>query len=348
MVSPIIVPRIAGAQDSSKPRYNTLAELEASYQRQSVELEQKKLADLVALAGRRSGIEAERAYRAAFDLAVARGLYREAEPGARAYLAREHGEVETQALAASVVLITLADQGKFDESLTALKRFLERRAAAQVPDDRRLPGPIVCAVGEAYLQRLNRGGRIDIARQVCQLAMKSNHPDGAVPSYFAERLARLEMIGKPAPAIEGKDIDGKSIRLADYKGKVVLVDFWASWCPPCVATLPQLRELSLAHRDQGFAVVGINLDSMAQDPSGKRVDPKETLSTLRWFLLEHLASWPSVIGEAAEATARAYRVNEVPANFLIGRDGMILQVELSGEALSRAVAKALGKETGAR
>src|SRR5262245_7742960 len=110
LVPLLVQPTRAGVQDSARPPYRTLAELEASYERQSAELERKKLADLAALAGRSSGVEAERAYRAAFGLAVARGLYGDAVPAARAYLAREQGEPETHALAASVVLITLADR----------------------------------------------------------------------------------------------------------------------------------------------------------------------------------------------------------------------------------------------
>jgi len=191
--------------------YSSLADLEASYERQSAELERRKLADLAALAGRLNGIEAESAFRAVFDLAVARGLYAEAEPSARAYLAREKGEPETQALAASVILVTHADRGEFERSLAELKQFLDSRAAAHIPDDRRLPGALICAVGEAYLQRLVRGGQIDIARQVCRLALSSDNPGRVVQNYFSERLARFDMVGKPAPAIDGTDVDGKPV-----------------------------------------------------------------------------------------------------------------------------------------
>jgi thiol-disulfide isomerase/thioredoxin len=202
-------------------------------------------------------------------------------------------------------------------------------------------------LGEAYLHRLIGGGRLDIARQVCEMAIQSGHPDRAVHAYFTERLARLKMIGQPAPAIAGTDVDGKPVRMSDFKGKVVLVDFWASWCPPCSASFPHLRQLALSHRDQGFVVIGVNLDSLAQDPAAKRTNPKEALATVRWFLLEHRASWPNVVGNGAEAAAQAYRVNEVPANFLVGRDGKILQVELSGERLAKAIAAALAKASSA-
>ena len=133
------------------------------------------------------------------------------------------------------MLIMDAERGEFDKSLAELKEFLKRAAAAEVADEDRLPAPLVCAVGEAYLQRLARGGRYDIARQVCSLLSESGHPDPVVKCYFDHRLARFAMVGKPAPLFEGIDADGKPVRLSDYKGKVVLIDFWASWAPPCVA-----------------------------------------------------------------------------------------------------------------
>ena len=234
-----------------------------------------------------------------------------------------------------------AERGEFDRSFSELKAFLKQRAAAEVADEHRLPAPLVCAVGEAYLQRLVRGGRYDIARQVCSLLCESGHPDAVVKTYFDHRLARFEMVGKPAPLFEGKDVDGKPVRLADYKGKVVLIDFWASWAPPCVAAFPHFRELYHTYRDQGFAVIGVNLDSLGQDLTGKKPDSKEALSTVRWFLLHHRAAWPNMIGETAEATAKAYNVAEVPETFLVGRDGSIVQMEQQGDALAKAIEASL-------
>lgn len=315
------------------------------YARQAAELDRKKLADLAALAQRQTGLDAEASYRAVFDLAVGRNLYSEAEPTARAYLGRELGEHENYALAASIVLIMQAERGEFGKSLAELKEFLKRRATAAVADEQRLTAPLVCAVGEAYLQRLVRGGRFEIAREVCSLISESGHPDAVIKDYFAHRLARFEMVGKSAMIFEGTDVDGKQVRLADYKGKVVLIDFWASWAPPCVAEFAQLRELYHTYRDQGFVVIGVNLDSLGQDMSGKKPDPKEVLSLVRWFLLHHRAAWPNILGDSAQAAAKSYGVADVPARFLIGRDGIVSSVELHGEPLSRAVETGVKAQT---
>ena len=238
------------AQEVGKPEFRSLAELDAHYRQQADELDRRKLLDMAALAGRSIGMEAEAAYRAVFDMAVARGFFSTAEPAARAYLSREEGAPQSQALAAMISLIARADRGEYDRSLADLEAFLKRRAAVHIPEEQRLPPPLLFAVAEAYLQRLIQGGRYDIARKVCQLAV-ANRSDPAIKAHFEKRQARLDMIGKPAPAIEGKDVDGKPVRLDDLKGKVVLVDFWATWCPPCVASFPTLRQLRASTRIGG-------------------------------------------------------------------------------------------------
>ena len=93
------------------------------------------------------------------------------------------------------------------------------------------------------------------------------------------------MIGKPAPEIEGKDVDGKPIRLADLKGKVVLVEFWATWCPPCVASFPTLRHLTRDYKDRGFAILGVNLDDLARSESGQPGAGAVFRSYIRSFLV---------------------------------------------------------------
>ena len=341
LVRPASLADNAQADDPAKVaasrEFRSLAELEAHYARQAAEIDRKKLADLAALAQRQSGLEAEAAYRVAFDLAEWRGLYREAEPTARAYLARPLGEHENYALAASIVLIMQAERGEFEKSLAELKEFVKRRAGPETADEHRLTAPLVCRVGEAYLERLVRGGRYEIARQVCSVLSETGHPDAAIKNYFTHRLARFEMVGKPARVLEGTDVDGKTIRLADHKGKVVLIDFWTSWAPPCVAAFPHLHELYHKYRDQGFVVIGVNLDSIGQDLTGKKPDPKETRSLVRWFLLHHRAGWPNIFGDTAEAAAKTYAVAEVPARFIVGRDGTIAHVEQHADALDRAV-----------
>lgn len=333
------------AQEVGKPEFRSLAELDAHYRQQADELNRRKLLDMAALAGRLTGMEAEEAYRAVFDVAVARGFFNTAEPAACAYLSREEGSPQSQALAAMISLIARADRGEYDRSLADLEGFLKRRAAVHIPEEQRLPPPLLFAVGEAYLQRLIQGGRYDIARKVCQLAVASRS-DPAIKAHFEKRQARLDMIGKPAPEIEGKDVDGKGVRLTDLKGKVVLVDFWATWCPPCVASFPTLRQLAREYKDRGFVILGVNLDDLARSESGQPgAGAEPATGDIRSFLVSQRAGWTNLVGPGGDAAAKAFGVEEIPASFLIDREGKIIHVELRDQALARTLAQLLGAPT---
>jgi len=335
----------AAGQEVGKPEFRSLAELDAYYKQQADEIERRKLLDMAALAGRLTGMEAEAAYRAVFDVAVARGFFNAAEPAARAYLSRDEGAPQSQALAAMISLIARADRGEYDRSLADLEGFLKRRAAVQIPEEQRLPPHLLFAVGEAYLQRLIQGGRYDIARKVCQLAV-ANRADPAIKAHFEKRQARLDMIGKAAPEIEGKDVDGKPVRLADLKGKVVLVDFWATWCPPCAASFPTLRQLAREYKDRGFAILGVNLDALARSESGQPgAGAEPATDDIRWFLVSQRAGWTNLVGPGADAAAKAFGVEEIPASFLIDGEGKIIHVELRDQALARTLAHLLGGPT---
>ncbi|MFO0892505.1 MAG: TlpA disulfide reductase family protein [Isosphaeraceae bacterium] len=340
----VLIVTPAYAQDAAKPDYPKLTELEARFQRQEDDLARSKLNALAELARSTQGDESEAAYRELFDLAVARGLLAEAEEAAREYLTHPRGPHESHALAASVLLLARAGRGDYVQSLADLEKFLRDKAAASLPDERELPPGLAMSVGEAYLQTLIEAGRYDIARRVCEIG-ESLETDPSVRAHFKARKARLAMVGTPAPAIEGKDIDGRPIRLADLKGKVVLVDFWATWCPPCVGSFATLRELSRKYRDKGLVILGVNLDSLSQPRPGAEIpkaEPAQAQSDVRWFLVSQRARWANLVGPGAEAAATAYGVAEIPARFLIDRDGKIVQVDQRVQALNKAVARALG------
>lgn len=119
---------------------------------------------------------------------------------------------------------------------------------------------------------------------------------------------------KPAPAASiAPDftlptVEGKNVRLSDYRGKVVLLDFWATWCPPCRQALPHLAELQQALGARGFQTLGLNLD--------------EEKSELLSFLAENPISYPTL--RASENTRAAYGgVAAIPQVFLVDRKGKI-------------------------
>ena len=145
---------------------------------------------------------------------------------------------------------------------------------------------------------------------------------------------RDEMLaqGKPFPDFAEKDLNGNPISVGALKGKVVLVDFWATWCGPCRAELPNVIETYKKYHDQGFEIIGVSLDS----------DRSKVDSFLK---TEEGMTWPQYFdGEGWQnKLAGKYLVNSIPFTVLIGPDGNIIGTGLRGELLAPAVAKALGK-----
>ncbi|HEV3120983.1 MAG TPA: redoxin domain-containing protein, partial [Isosphaeraceae bacterium] len=329
----------AGPEGS--PSFKTLEALNAHFERERLALDRKQLDSLAALAAKQKDDDADLTYVQLFQLAIARNLYGQAERAADSIIASNSSSPEVQSLARFVKVVALADRGAFDESLAQLEGFVRQRPPAEQgdPDPRR--ADMVLAIGEAYLQRLIHAGRYDIARKVCQMAVdKAAIP--AVKEHFARRLERLGILAQQAPAIVATDIDGRALRLADLRGKVVLVEFWATWCPPSAIEMGWLNALAREFGSRGFAIVGINLDGLREGA----VDKEAVLKAVRKFLIEHRVAWPNAVNGAGDNDyAKAYGVTDVPANFLIGRDGKIRQVEVDQSNARRVIAESLGSDT---
>lgn len=107
-----------------------------------------------------------------------------------------------------------------------------------------------------------------------------------------------------------KDMNGASVKLADYKGKVILVNFWATWCPPCKAELPGLIELYDQYKDKGLVVLGISGDDDAE--------------TLRAFASEWKIKYPMIVGRDETELLDAYGpIFGYPISVIVGRDGAL-------------------------
>lgn len=130
-------------------------------------------------------------------------------------------------------------------------------------------------------------------------------------------------VGAKAPEFSQNDVNGKLVSLSDFKGKYVLVEFWASWCSPCRAESPNLLKQYALFRERGFEILGVSVDH----------DKAKWLEAIKKDGL----TWPQVSDlKGWESDARkVYGISGVPANFLISPDGKILGSHLIGEALNK-------------
>ena len=147
-------------------------------------------------------------------------------------------------------------------------------------------------------------------------------------SYMAE----LEMeecaslsVGDMAPEFEAKKLDGTTFRLSDYRGKkAVLIDFWATWCGPCIDEIPMIKSIAETYRDQGLEVVGVSLDRDEQ--------------ALRDFVKEENLSYVQVFEkEKSQTIAKSYGVWGIPSVFLVNKNGVINAMHLRGNRTEEAV-----------
>ena len=147
--------------------------------------------------------------------------------------------------------------------------------------------------------------------------------------YRIKANPALALIGKTVPDFSATDLDGNPISLEQYRGKVVLLDFWAVWCGPCIAEMPNVKKVYDTYKDEGFDVIGISLDTDED--------------ILRDYLKENEIPWRQVFsGEGWKSpVARQYHISAIPAPWLIAKDGTLITHQARGNALERLVAEAV-------
>lgn len=166
----------------------------------------------------------------------------------------------------------------------------------------------------------------------------ADYPDTEVGKNMPEVIAAIEKqaaaeaalaIGKTFPDFAEQDTASRPLSVSGLKGKVVLVDFWATWCGPCVAELPNVTAAYAKYKGKGFEIVGISLD--------------EDRAALDAFVKEHKMDWPQFFDGLGwkNKLAQQYGIESIPATFLLDREGKIVAKNLRGPQLEAEIAKLL-------
>ncbi|HKB06084.1 MAG TPA: TlpA disulfide reductase family protein [Gemmataceae bacterium] len=172
-----------------------------------------------------------------------------------------------------------------------------------------------------------RGRAADMMERAAKLAPDAKVGTDTLAKAVATEVASLRIgPGNPVPDVEGTDLDGKKVKLSSYRGKVVLFDFWATWCGPCKAMIPHERELTEKLKDMPFAILSVSVD-----------DEKKELAE---FLGTEKMPWAHWWDGPKGPVVKLFRVKSFPTLFLIDAKGVVRNKWVGSpgnEALDKAV-----------
>lgn len=121
--------------------------------------------------------------------------------------------------------------------------------------------------------------------------------------------------GDTAPDFTLKTSDGKTVKLSDYRGQKVILNFWATWCPPCREEIPDMVKFYENYKDKGIVILGVNLTTAERSPGG-----------VPQFLKDYNISYPVLMDEKGDVGDRQYNVNAIPTTYILDSNGKITEV----------------------
>jgi thiol-disulfide isomerase/thioredoxin len=154
--------------------------------------------------------------------------------------------------------------------------------------------------------------------------LTDDYPDSDLHMMLAGPHDPTESIGKPFHLQFTNAIDGSTVSMKGLRGKVVVIDFWATWCGPCVAEMPKMKELYSKYRDKGVEFIGVSLDQS---------EAQGGLDKLKAFVKENSIKWPQYYqGKFWNGDfSRSWGINSIPRVFVVGADGRLFSVDARGK-----------------
>jgi len=222
---------------------------------------------------------------------------------------------EKMALRAQRVVRWLMDENSKDRAATLAKAEKAVRDLEEDFPKREEPYELLLMVAQGYVDAGNSEKARTLTEDVARKASGDNKEQAQA------QLRKLGLVGKPF-SLSFKALDGKEVSVKEYAGKVVLIDFWATWCGPCRAALPEVKELYSKYHSKGFDIIGISLD-------------KER-DALEKFIADEKMPWPQYFdGRGWEnKIAQKYEISSVPTVWLVDKKGNLH--DLNGRAALEA------------
>ena len=257
-----------------------------------------------------------------FETAVAQGLEAEVLASAEQFLKRRGLDQPSVSLAQQALCLGLARTGKQAEAVAVFDTYLKGLRF-------QLPFRALDLAGSLSAQA-RIAGDLAASREIYERVAGAFPLNPQIGEIVEGRIARQELIGQPAPRIGANDMEGKRIELADYAGKLVLVDFWATNCAPCLAEFPNLKQLYKDLHEKGLEIVGISFD--------------DSPDTVLAYTSRAKLPWRMTMNDSPEGSIAArFKTKTIPALFLVDRRGNVAQVDVRGNDLRAVIERLLQK-----
>lgn len=258
----------------------------------------------------------DQAYLAIFETAIKNDWYLDTEDTAKQYLVSSpNGAVRP--MAQIIATLARAKAGQFAEAWGIYKELIKGLDGIEQE-------AFASDFADSLASEALAAGDYKIARQVYETLLERFGDSPALRAKVQDDLKRIDMVGQPAPGVTATNLKGETLRLSDLQGRYVLIDFWATWCAPCLAELPNLRSAYETYHPKGFEIVSVSLD--------------ETPEAVTDFVQNRKIPWPQIHNATCtQDVVAAFGVNNIPTTFLIDPDGKIVRLELRGKALGKAL-----------